>query len=180
MDRLELKSTSDRTFGIGSVEGESEVLVLTAATLMRALIDEDAVAKFDPEHGRANLIKSTMTQAILYGSHSEVGHRYSPVHIKLNWDFCQNPLYFSFPPEIDPEALMSGAEQLSQAILESGKCVCSSSYKAFQLTFLLDTRVVRPNHDLQAQMTSRKERLSFLIKFINDNAVISKVIESFL
>lgn len=77
MDRLELKSTSDRTFGLGVVEGESEILVLTAATLMRALIDEDAVANFDPEHGRANLIKSTMTQAILYGSHAEVRQEFN-------------------------------------------------------------------------------------------------------
>ena len=34
--------------------------------------------------------------------------------------FWQNPLHFSFPPEIDADALMSGAEQLSQAVLESG------------------------------------------------------------
>ena len=32
----------------------------------------------------------------------------------------QNPLHFSFPPDVDEEALMSGAEQLSQAIMESG------------------------------------------------------------
>ncbi len=68
---------------------------------------------------------------------------------------------------------MSGAEQLSQAILESGE------YIVWGISVCLISRseiqVVRPNHDLQAQMTSRKERLSFLIKFINDNAVISKV-----
>ncbi|KAI0079884.1 hypothetical protein K474DRAFT_1696036 [Panus rudis PR-1116 ss-1] len=139
MDRLELKSASDRTLGIGIVEKESEFLVLTAATLMKTYVDIDAVKKFDPEHGRANLIKSTMTQAILYGSHPE------------------NPLYFSFPPEIDEEALMIGAEQLSRAILES------------------DTKVVRPNPDLQAQIIHRRERLSFLIKFINDNAVLTKM-----
>jgi Cu/Ag efflux pump CusA len=33
----------------------------------------------------------------------------------------QNPLHFSFPPEIDEESLMSGASRLSSAILESGK-----------------------------------------------------------
>jgi nuclear pore complex protein Nup133 len=32
----------------------------------------------------------------------------------------QNPLHFSFPPEIDEDSLMTGAEQLSRAILESG------------------------------------------------------------
>ena len=66
-------SRKDRTFGLGSIDGDSDVLVLTAGILMRALIDEEAVAKFDPEHGRANLIKSTMTQSILYGSNPEVG-----------------------------------------------------------------------------------------------------------
>lgn len=33
----------------------------------------------------------------------------------------QNPLHFSFPPEIDEESLMSGASRLSSAILESGR-----------------------------------------------------------
>lgn len=39
----------------------------------------------------------------------------------------------------------------------------------------VDLSVVRPNHDLHAQLTHRKERLSFLIKFINDNGVLTKV-----
>jgi nuclear pore complex protein Nup133 len=34
--------------------------------------------------------------------------------------WLQNPLNFSFPPEVDEESLMQGAEQLSQAVLESG------------------------------------------------------------
>ncbi|KAI0670336.1 Non-repetitive/WGA-negative nucleoporin C-terminal-domain-containing protein [Trametes maxima] len=139
MDRLELKSAMDRTLGVGIIPGENEFLVLAAATMMKANIDLDEVAKFHPETGRANLIKSTMTKAILYGSLPE------------------NPLHFSFPPEIDEEALMSGAEQLSEAILES------------------DTEVVRAHHDLHAQMTGRKDRLSFLIKFINDNSALAKM-----
>ena len=32
----------------------------------------------------------------------------------------QNPLHFSFPPEVDEEGLMQAAEQLSQTVLESG------------------------------------------------------------
>ncbi|KAI0797979.1 hypothetical protein C8Q75DRAFT_801881 [Abortiporus biennis] len=139
MDRLELKSSRDRTLGVGVIEGESEVLVLTAGTVMKTIIDTDAVEKFNPRTGRANLIKSTMTQAILYGSYQE------------------NPLHFSFPPEIDAEALMYGALQLSQSIMES------------------DTHVIRANSDVQVQMTSRKDRLSFLIKFINDNGVLVKM-----
>lgn len=69
----------------------------------------------------------------------------------------QNPLHFSFPPEVDEEALMSGAEQLSKAVMES------------------DLSIVRPNTDLTVQMQGRKERLSFLIGFINDNGVLTKV-----
>lgn len=91
MDRLELKSAQDRTLGVGVVPNESEFLVLTAATMMKAYVDMDEVAKFDPEWvwfilvilimliisfdgsvGRANLIKSTMVQAILYGPYPEV------------------------------------------------------------------------------------------------------------
>ncbi|KAI0748169.1 Non-repetitive/WGA-negative nucleoporin C-terminal-domain-containing protein [Daedaleopsis nitida] len=139
MDRLELKSSTDRTLGIGVIEGEGSLLVLTAATMMKTMVDPNEVALFHPETGRANLIKSTMAKAILYGSLPE------------------NPLHFSFPPEIDEEALMSGAEQLSEAVLES------------------DAEVVRSHHDLNAQMTGRKDRLSFLIKFINDNSALTKM-----
>ena len=52
---------------------------------------------------------------------------------------------------------MRGAEQLSQAILQS------------------DPDLVRRNHDLSAQLGSRKERVGWLIRFINDNAVLEKV-----
>lgn len=44
----------------------------------------------------------------------------------------QNPLHFSFPPEIDEDSLMTGAEQLSQAILESG--LQPSSFSEYALT----------------------------------------------
>lgn len=49
MDRLELKSATDRTLGVGILEGESELLILTAATMMKAYVDMDEVAQFDPE-----------------------------------------------------------------------------------------------------------------------------------
>ncbi|KII88453.1 hypothetical protein PLICRDRAFT_110437 [Plicaturopsis crispa FD-325 SS-3] len=150
-DRVELKSATDRTLGVGVAE-EGALLVLTAATMMRVLVDTDKIKSFDPETGRANLIKSTMTQAILYGSYSEV--REPIAHNN------SNPLHFSFPPEVDEESLMRGAEQLSSAVLES------------------DGEVVKPNHDLGAQLTGRKERLSWLIRFINDNAVLTKMSQS--
>ncbi|KAJ6596941.1 hypothetical protein DFH09DRAFT_1403501 [Mycena vulgaris] len=134
-DRIELKSATDRTLGVGVVQNDSALLILTAATMMKAQIDMDNVLIFNSETGRANLIKSIMTQAILYGS------------------IPDNPLQFSFPPEVDEESLMQGAEQLSKAVLQS------------------DPEVVRSNPDLSAQLTSRKERLSWLIHFINDNAM---------
>jgi len=139
MDRLELKSSSDRTLGVGVMAGDSEILILTAATLMKTWVDTDAVERFDPETGRAQLVRNTMTQAILFGSYSE------------------NPLHFSFPPEIDEDALMNGAELLSTQVMQS------------------DPSIVRSSLDLHAQMSVRKERLSFLIKFINDNAVLTKM-----
>lgn len=49
MDRFELKSATDRTLGVGVVERESEFLILTAATMMKAYVDMDQVASFDPE-----------------------------------------------------------------------------------------------------------------------------------
>jgi hypothetical protein len=33
----------------------------------------------------------------------------------------ENPLCFTFPPDVDEESLMTGAEQLSEAVLSSGK-----------------------------------------------------------
>ncbi|KAA1471121.1 hypothetical protein DENSPDRAFT_837049 [Dentipellis sp. KUC8613] len=137
-DRVELKSPTDRTLGVGVVDDQSEILIMTSGLMMKVSVDFEEVSKFDPETGRSKLIKSIMTQAILYGSHPE------------------NPLRFTFPPEIDEDSLMTGAEQLSHAILES------------------DHEVVRPNNDLTTQMIGRKERLGFLIKFINENGALGK------
>ncbi|KAF8625778.1 hypothetical protein AX15_005170 [Amanita polypyramis BW_CC] len=137
-DRLEFKSVTDRTLGVGVMQLDSTFLLLTASLMMKAYIDIDKLQNFDPQIGHTNLIKSIMTQAILYGSIPE------------------NPLHFSFPPEVDEEHLMRGAEQLSWAILES------------------DSTLVKKDHDLSAQMTSRKEKLSWLIGFINDNGVLVK------
>uniref|UniRef100_A0A0W0FLK8 Uncharacterized protein n=1 Tax=Moniliophthora roreri TaxID=221103 RepID=A0A0W0FLK8_MONRR len=138
-ERLELKSATDRTFGVGVMPSESVVLVLTAATMMKVNVNIDKVLTFDPENGRADLIKSIMTQAILYGS------------------LPNNPLHFSFPPDLDEESLMQGAEQLSQAILES------------------DPQLVRMSQDLTSQLKGRIESLSWLIQFINDNLVLVKM-----
>lgn len=48
--RLELKSNTDRTLGVGVMESESAVLVLTAATMMKAHVDLERVERFDPEY----------------------------------------------------------------------------------------------------------------------------------
>ncbi|OJA08151.1 hypothetical protein AZE42_03589 [Rhizopogon vesiculosus] len=100
--------------------GPEEVLILTAGVLMRTRVDLGSVKAFNEATGRAIIIKAILTQAILYGSNPD------------------NPLRFSFPPEVDEEALMAGAEGLSRAVLES-------------------------------------DRLSWLIRFINDNAALSKM-----
>lgn len=69
---------------------------------------------------------------------------------------------------------MSGASRLSSAILESGERLLPNSlFKRDSRG--VDTAVIRPNNDLTVQLTSRKEKISFLIKFINENGVIGKV-----
>ncbi|KXN86872.1 hypothetical protein AN958_09467 [Leucoagaricus sp. SymC.cos] len=138
-DRLELISTSDRTLGVGAYESDGTLLMLTASTMMRVVVDTEKIDAFDYQTGHINIVKSIMMQAILYGSLPE------------------NPLHFSFPPEVDAESLMQAAEQLSSAVLRSAP------------------EVVRKNHDLTSQLNSRKERLGWLIRFINDNAVLGKI-----
>jgi nuclear pore complex protein Nup133 len=158
-DRLTLKApNTDQILGLGMLPpiqplmhsfpaeqeqgggaGPEDVLILTAGVLMRARVDLGRIKSFDEATGRAILIRALLTQAILYGSNPD------------------NPLHFSFPPEVDPEALMAGAEDLSRAVLES------------------DPEIIRPNHDLTSQLTSRKDRLSWLIRFINDNAALGKM-----
>jgi nuclear pore complex protein Nup133 len=61
-----------------------------------------------------------MTQAILYGSYPDVRPGTCRME-QYKLTLPQNPLHFSFPPEIDEESLMSGATLLSNAILESGE-----------------------------------------------------------
>ena len=41
-----------------------------------------------------------------------------------------------------------------------------------------DSEIVRAHHDMQAQMINRKERLQFLIRFINENGVLTKVMDT--
>ena len=146
-DRLALRSPSDRTLavgviqneGVGVSQNEAGLLVLTAGTMMRVYVDMERVGGFDPEQGKANLIMGTMKQAILYGPNVD------------------NPLAFSFPPDIDGESLMNGAQRLSQAILHS------------------DAELVKRNQDLSGQIIARRERLGWLIQFISDNAALPKM-----
>ena len=49
MDRLELKSSTDRPLGVGVVEEEGSLLVLTATTMMKTVIDTGEVDRFHPE-----------------------------------------------------------------------------------------------------------------------------------
>ncbi|KAG6907355.1 hypothetical protein DXG01_009239 [Tephrocybe rancida] len=137
--RLELKSATDRTLGVGISQDDGPILVMTAAIMMKVDMKLDEVLAYDIGNGETKLVKSAMTQAILFSG------------------LPDNPLQFSLPPDVDEESLMQGAEQLSQAVLES------------------DPDIIQKNHDLGAQLTERKERLSWLIRFINDNAVLAKI-----
>ncbi|KAG6851014.1 hypothetical protein H0H93_004501 [Arthromyces matolae] len=136
--RLELKSATDRTLGVGA-QDDGPILVLTASTMMKVTLDLGAILAYEIGNGDAKLVKSAMTQAILFSG------------------LPDNPLQFSLPPDLDEESLMRGAEQLSQAVLES------------------DPDIIHKNHDLGAQLTERKERLGWLIRYINDNAVLAKI-----
>lgn len=50
MDRLELRNSTDRTLGLGVLPSAGgELLVLTAATMMKVYVDMDQIAKFDRE-----------------------------------------------------------------------------------------------------------------------------------
>ena len=50
MDRLELRNSTDRTLGLGVLlSAGGELLVLTAATMMKVYVDMDQIAKFDRE-----------------------------------------------------------------------------------------------------------------------------------
>ena len=47
-DRLELKSAKDRTFGVGILRSEDELMVLTSGTLMKVNVEADQIANFLP------------------------------------------------------------------------------------------------------------------------------------
>ena len=69
---------------------------------------------------------------------------------------------------------MSGAALLSSAILQSGKHLLRRNLFTGDL-HNVDSTVIRSNNDLTVQLNIRKEKISFLIKFINENGVLSKV-----
>lgn len=48
-ERLELKSSTDRTLGIGASQNDGPLLVLTAATMMKVTINLDKVLAYDFE-----------------------------------------------------------------------------------------------------------------------------------
>jgi hypothetical protein len=48
-DRLELKSVTDRTLGVGVIQSDSTFLLLTATLMMKASIDIDKIQNFDPQ-----------------------------------------------------------------------------------------------------------------------------------
>jgi nuclear pore complex protein Nup133 len=46
-DRLELKSSMDRTLGVGASLSDPTIIIMTAATVMKAVVDIDAILGFD-------------------------------------------------------------------------------------------------------------------------------------
>ncbi|EJD52940.1 hypothetical protein AURDEDRAFT_110780 [Auricularia subglabra TFB-10046 SS5] len=68
-----------------------------------------------------------------------------------------NPLSFRFPPNVDGGNLMAGSELLSHSVVISSP------------------ELVRPAVDLTTQLQDRMSRLSFLVHFINENAVQQKL-----
>lgn len=68
---------------------------------------------------------------------------------------------------------MRAAEEMSSGVLASGNPFDGSLW-CDPLSAIIDAEIVRPNHDLSAQLTARKERLSWLIMFINDNGALRK------
>ena len=88
---LTLKSIRDRTFGCGVVQNSNEMYLMNSRILMKMEIDGEKISSFDTKCACSNLkywlqlksfmiyrlgggklIKSLMTQAILYGSNPEV------------------------------------------------------------------------------------------------------------
>jgi nuclear pore complex protein Nup133 len=49
-DRLELKSATDRTLGVGVTESENTLLVLTSGTMIKVQMDTENISSFDPEY----------------------------------------------------------------------------------------------------------------------------------
>ena len=49
-DRLELKSATDRTLGVGVVQDESTLLILTSATMMKVHMNVEKINGFDPQY----------------------------------------------------------------------------------------------------------------------------------
>jgi hypothetical protein len=87
-NRLELKLRQDRVLGSGATGAEGELLFFTSGTMLRAVLDAESIGRFSAEYafpsgqtymisyianrtGHADIIKSTMTQSILYAPISQ-------------------------------------------------------------------------------------------------------------
>ncbi|KIY72168.1 hypothetical protein CYLTODRAFT_344529 [Cylindrobasidium torrendii FP15055 ss-10] len=138
-DRLQLNGSHIRTLGLGILESDDSVLILTSSMVLKVSLAFARIQEMTTTDDRVKLIQSTMTQAIIY----------TPIR--------DNPLKFTFPPGLDPESLMTAATKLSDMVMKS------------------DPSLVSPNNDMHQQLSIRKERLSFLMDFINVNEVQDKV-----
>ncbi|KAI6103387.1 hypothetical protein F5141DRAFT_205422 [Pisolithus sp. B1] len=159
-ERLVLKSSADRLLGLAALpsvfsvdytDADSSVDMDSGETLEEArilLITSGLMLKARMDVDKVKKFRSlpNLLKATL-----KQAILYSPIP--------SNPLQFILPPSplLDGDALMHAAEETSASVLAS------------------DPEIVRPNHDLTAQLTARKERLSWLIGFINDNGALGKM-----
>ncbi|KIK91679.1 hypothetical protein PAXRUDRAFT_830622 [Paxillus rubicundulus Ve08.2h10] len=161
-DRLVLKSPPDRLLG------------LSALPLVISLDHADAERSMDTDGGdgeneaevlmmtSGTMLRVSVDVEKLKGFQAESLPNLLKATLKqaiLYSPIPSNPLQFILPPSpvLDGEALMRAAEGTSAAVVAS------------------DAEIVRPNHDLTCQLMGRKERLSWLIKFINDNGALGKM-----
>ncbi|KAH7889197.1 hypothetical protein F5I97DRAFT_483446 [Phlebopus sp. FC_14] len=160
-DRLVLKSPTDRLFGLTALP--------SVITLDHASLDADSHMDMDGAEEAEVIFMTSQTMLRMSVNVENVkGFRVESVPNLLKGTLKQailyspiptNPLQFILPPSpvLDGEALMRAAEKTSVAVIAS------------------DSEIVRPNHDLSSQLTARKERLSWLIRFINDNGALGKM-----
>ncbi|KAF8136731.1 hypothetical protein EV363DRAFT_1395817 [Boletus edulis] len=162
-ERLVLKSSSDKFLALSALP---PVITLDHADLRSSVESDDGEGVIDEAEvlivTRDSMLRISLDVETVESFRAESLPNLLRATLKqaiLYSPIPANPLQFIIPPSpiLDGEALMRAAEGISAAVVAS------------------DAEIVRPNHDLTYQLTARKERLSWLIKFINDNGALGKM-----